>query len=108
MWRLWTKTGKPRKDADAKKDLQLSIYAIAAKEIFEMNPLRLVFHYLQNNQRQETTRDTKQLEEAQKSVQETAADIRAGEFEATPGFQCRACTYKPICPAHEEALTAGA
>jgi DNA helicase-2/ATP-dependent DNA helicase PcrA len=102
------KTGKPRKDADAKKDLQLSIYAIAAKEIFEMNPLRLVFHYLQNNQRQETTRDTKQLEEAQKSVQETAADIRAGEFEATPGFQCRGCAYKPICPAHEEALTAGA
>jgi DNA helicase-2/ATP-dependent DNA helicase PcrA len=101
------KTGKPRKDADAKKDLQLSIYAIAAKEIFELNPIRLVFHYLQNNQRQETTRDAKQLDEAQKSVQETAAEIRTGDFEATPGFQCRACAYKPICPAHEEALTAG-
>jgi DNA helicase II / ATP-dependent DNA helicase PcrA len=101
------KTGKPRKDADAKKDLQLSIYAIAAKEIFELNPVRLVFHYLQTNQRQETTRDAKQLDEAQKSVQETAAEIRAGEFEATPGFQCRGCAYKPICPAHEEALTAG-
>src|SRR5260221_13363834 len=49
------KTGKPKKDADARKDLQLSIYALAAKEIFEWNPTRLVFHYLQNNQRQETT-----------------------------------------------------
>src|SRR6266704_1982524 len=31
------KTGKPRKDSDAKKDLQLSIYAIAVKEIHELN-----------------------------------------------------------------------
>ena len=98
------KTGKPRKDAEAKKDLQLSIYAIAAKEIFELNPVRLVFHYLQNNQRQETTRDAKQLSEAQAMVQEAAAEIRAGEFEARPGFWCRECAYKPICPGHEESL----
>src|SRR6266850_1061833 len=69
------KTGKPRKDSDAQKDLQLSIYAIAAKEIFEWNPVRMVFHYLLNNQRQETTRNTKQLDEALRVVQETAADI---------------------------------
>ena len=74
------KTGKPRKEADARKDLQLSIYALAAKEIFELNPVRLVFHYLQNNQKQVTTRDAKQLDQAQKIVQETAADIRAKEF----------------------------
>jgi ATP-dependent DNA helicase UvrD/PcrA len=100
------KTGKAKKDADAKKDLQLSIYAIATKEIFEWNPVRLVFHYLQDNQRQETTRDAKQLDEALHVVQETAADIRAGEFSAKPGFICRTCAYKPICPAHEENLTA--
>jgi DNA helicase-2/ATP-dependent DNA helicase PcrA len=98
------KTGKPKKDADAKKDLQLSLYALAAKEIFEWNPVRLVFHYLQNNQAQVTTRDAKQLDEAQKIVQEAAADIRAGEFSAKPGFICRNCAFKPICPAHEEAL----
>lgn len=100
------KTGRAKKDALAKKDLQLSIYAIAAKEIFEWNPVRLVFHYLQNNQRQETTRDAKQLEEAQGIVQEAAADIRAGQFPARPGSACRSCPYKPICPAHEESLSA--
>src|SRR6202521_921961 len=100
------KTGKPKKDADAKKDLQLSLYALAAKEIFEWIPVRLVFRYLQNNQIQVTTRDSKQLDEAQKVVQEAAADIRAGEFPAKPGFICRNCAYKPICPAHEEALSA--
>ena len=100
------KTGKPRKEADAKKDLQLSIYAIAVKEILELNPVRLVFYYLQNNERQETTRNPKQLAEAQQIVQETASEIRAGEFVAKPGFQCRGCAYKSICPAHEEALAA--
>lgn len=99
------KTGKPKKDADAKKDLQLSLYALAAKEIFEWNPVRLVFHYLQNNQIQVTTRDAKQLDVAQKIVLETAADIRAGEFPPNPGYVCRSCAYKPICPAHEEALS---
>jgi DNA helicase-2/ATP-dependent DNA helicase PcrA len=98
------KTGKPKKDADARKDLQLSLYALAAKEIFELNPVRLTFHYLQNNQIQSTTRDPKQLDEAQKIVLEAAEDIRAGEFAAKPGFVCRSCAYRPICPAHEEAL----
>jgi DNA helicase II / ATP-dependent DNA helicase PcrA len=99
------KTGKPRKDADARKALQLSIYALAAREIFEWNPVRLVFHYLQNNQMQVTTRDAKQIDEAERIIQETAADIRAREFKACPGFACRSCAYKPICPAHEESLT---
>ena len=99
------KTGKPKKDSDAKKDLQLSLYALAAKEIFEWNPVRLVFHFLQNNQIQVTTRDDKQLAEAQKIVLEAADDIRAGEFPPNPGYICRSCAYKPICPAHEESLS---
>ena len=99
------KTGKPKKDVDAKKDLQLSLYALAAKEIFEWNPVRLVFHYLQDNQIQVTTRDAKQLDEAQRIVLEVAGDIRAGQFPPKPGFVCRSCAYKPICPAHEEAMS---
>jgi len=99
------KTGKARNTADARRDLQLSIYAIAAKEILELNPVRLIFHYLQNNEVQATTRTAKQLDEAQKTIQETAADIRAGEFSPKPGYACRTCAYEPICPAHEEALS---
>ena len=99
------KTGKAKKESEARRDLQLSIYAIAAKEIFELNPARLVFHYLQDNSRQETTRSTKQLEEAQEIVQEVAADIRARSFPAKEGFICRSCAYRPICPAHEESLS---
>jgi DNA helicase II / ATP-dependent DNA helicase PcrA len=99
------KTGKAKKETEARRDLQLSIYAIATKEIFELNPARLVFHYLQDNSRQETTRSAKQLEEAQEIVQEVAADIRARSFPAKEGFICRSCAYRPICPAHEETLS---
>jgi len=98
------KTGKAKKPADAKKDIQLSIYSIAAREILELNPVRLVFHYLQNNERLETTRDSKQLDEAQKIVQAVASEIRAGSFPPSPAFHCRTCAYQPICPAHEEDL----
>lgn len=96
------KTGKPKKPVDAKKDIQLSIYSLAAKEILELNPVRLVFHYLQNNERQETSRDSKQLDEAQRTVQEVASEIRAGSFPTRPTpYQCKSCAYLPICPAHE-------
>jgi DNA helicase-2/ATP-dependent DNA helicase PcrA len=99
------KTGKAKKETEARRDLQLSIYAIAAKEIFELHPARLVFHYLQDNSRQETTRTAKQLDEAQEIVQEVAADIRARSFAPKEGFICRSCAYRPICPAHEESLS---
>jgi ATP-dependent DNA helicase UvrD/PcrA len=99
------KTGKPQKVSEARKDLQLSVYAIAAKEILEYNPVRLVFHYLQDNERLESTRDAKQLEETLKIVQEVAADIRAGNFPPKESFGCRSCAYKPICPAFEERLS---
>jgi DNA helicase-2/ATP-dependent DNA helicase PcrA len=99
------KTGKPRKDADARKNLQLSVYAIAAKEIFEWDPVRLVFHYLQNNQIQVTTRDASQLQKAEQIIQEVASELRAGHFPAKRNFYCRSCAYKPICPAHEESLS---
>lgn len=99
------KTGKPRTERELKKDLQLGLYALAVREILELNPVRLVLHYLQNNERQETARDAKQLQEAQEVVQEVAAGIRAGSFPPNEAFACRTCAYRPICPAHEEKLS---
>ena len=99
------KTGKPRKESEIRKSLQLSIYALAAKEIFEWDPKGLVFHFLQDNSTVVTTRDAKQIADAEKIIQETAADIRAKHFPAKPGYACRTCAYALICPAHEESLT---
>ena len=97
------KTGKPKVERDAQKSLQLSIYALAAREQLDLNPARLVFYNLKSNDAVASSRDSTQLDEARQKVQEVAADIRAGEFPARPGFLCKYCEYEAICPAHEDA-----
>jgi DNA helicase II / ATP-dependent DNA helicase PcrA len=99
------KTGRPRTEEDARKDFQLSIYALAAREVLEFSPARLVFHYLQDNSRVETTREEKDLKKTRQVIAETAANIRAGQFAPDPGlFKCRNCAFRPLCPAHEQQL----
>jgi ATP-dependent DNA helicase UvrD/PcrA len=95
------KTGKPKTEQKARKDLQLGIYALAAREALELNPVRLVYHSLQNNERVTATREGKQLAEVRSTIQEVAADIRARQFPARPGFHCRSCDYRGLCPAQE-------
>lgn len=102
------KTGKPRGEDKARKDVQLSAYALAAREVFEWNPARLTFHFLQTNQAVSATRDDKQLKKVREEIQQAAADIRAGEFPANPGYACRFCDYESICPAREEGAAASA
>ena len=99
------KTGRPRTAEDAKKDSQLSIYALAATEILEFVPARLVFHYLADNSRVETSREEKDLKKTRLTILEAAANIRAGDFAPDPGlFKCRNCAFRPICPAHEQQM----
>ena len=102
------KTGKPRNEDKAKKDIQLSVYALAAREVFDWNPVRLTFYNLQTNHAVSAVRDDKKLNKVRSEIQEAAADIRAGEFPAKPGFWCKFCDYEPICPAREQGAAASA
>src|SRR5579864_832869 len=102
------KTGRPRNEDKAKKDVQLSVYALAAREVFDWNPARLTLHFLQTNHPVSATRDDKQLKKVRTEIQEAAADIRAGQFPAKPGFACKFCDYESICPAREQGAAASA
>jgi DNA helicase II / ATP-dependent DNA helicase PcrA len=102
------KTGKPRDAEKAKKDLQLSVYALAATELFDWNPARLTFYNLQTNDVASAGRDEKKLKKVRAEIQEAAADIRAGEFPPKLGFACRYCDFKSICPAQEQGAAASA
>jgi DNA helicase-2/ATP-dependent DNA helicase PcrA len=99
------KTGKPKLEPQANKSLQLSLYALAAREVLDLNPVRLVFYNLQTNSAAVTTREDKQLNQAKEIAQEAAADIRAGQFPVRPGFLCKSCEFQPICPAHEQLVS---
>jgi len=99
------KTGRPRDAKKAADDLQLSIYALAAREVLDLAPARLVFHNLVNNEAVETSRHAKALAAAKQKIAEVADRIRAGDFPAAPGFSCGYCDFKPLCPAHEQLIS---
>lgn len=98
------KTGKPRDAKKANEDLQLSIYALAAREVLELEPKRLVLYYLMSNEAVITTRDAKSLAAAKEKIAEVADQIRSGEFSPNAGFGCGFCDFKPLCPAHEQLI----
>jgi DNA helicase-2/ATP-dependent DNA helicase PcrA len=99
------KTGRPRDAKKAAEDLQLSIYALAAREVLELTPARLVFYNLVNNEAVASTRDLKSLGATKARIADVADRIRAGDFSAKPGFSCGYCDYKPLCPAHEQLIS---
>jgi DNA helicase-2/ATP-dependent DNA helicase PcrA len=100
------KTGKARAQEDADDSLQLSIYAIAAREKWGYEAERLVFYNMQENSAVVTTRYKLQLEEAKAKVVDVAERIAAGEFDAKPGYHCRLCPYRNLCPATEKPVYA--
>jgi DNA helicase-2/ATP-dependent DNA helicase PcrA len=96
------KTGKPRSQKDADGSLQLSVYALAAQEALKLKPHRLTFYCLANNQTVHTARTESDLKAVKTRVLLAADQIRQNHFPPTPGFPCKFCDYRPICPAHEE------
>jgi superfamily I DNA/RNA helicase/RecB family exonuclease len=96
------KTGRPQSQEDADDSLQLSIYALAARERWGYEARRLVLYNLAGNEAVVTHRGATDIELARKKVLETAANISAGRFGPKPGFQCRFCAYKNLCPATEK------
>ena len=95
------KTGKPKSQEDADESLQLSIYALAAREKWGYEAEQLAFYNLEENSLVITRRSDAQLQEARLKVQDVAENITEGHFEPKPGFYCRFCAYKNLCPATE-------
>lgn len=98
------KTGRPRSQKDADKSLQLSVYALAARDQMGLEPEGLVFYNLTNNQPVASVRTQKELDAVQQKILAVAEEIRRMIFSPTPGFACRYCEFVPLCPAHEEDL----
>ncbi len=98
------KTGKPRSQEDADESLQLSLYALAARDSWGKRADRLILYNLENNTPVVTTRNDAQLEEAKLRVQKAADGIANREFPAEPGYQCSYCPYRNLCPATEKVV----
>jgi DNA helicase II / ATP-dependent DNA helicase PcrA len=98
------KTGKPQSQEDADTSLQLSLYALAARDTWGKRADFLIFHNLENNTPIFTTRNDAELEAAKMRVQKVAEQVAEGKFAAKPGFHCAFCPYRNLCPATEKVV----
>jgi len=98
------KTGKAQSQEDSDESLQLSIYALAAHEKWGYHADRLVLYNLEGNSEVVTRRTDLELEAAKSRVKEVSENVAAGNFKPKPGFYCRFCAYRNLCPATEKQL----
>jgi DNA helicase-2/ATP-dependent DNA helicase PcrA len=100
------KTGKPKSQDDADESLQLSLYALAARQTQGKHADRLIFHNLENNVSVCSTRTDGELEAAKLRVQKASEGIAEGKFAAKAGYHCAFCPYRNLCPATEKVVAA--
>jgi putative RecB family exonuclease len=88
------------------RDLQLSIYHLAAKEVWGIEPQRLTLYYLLPGQRMTTTRTQADADELRRRIVTISERIAAGRFEPRQNPLCDWCDYQALCPLfrHREEL----
>jgi putative RecB family exonuclease len=79
-------------------DLQLSIYYLAAWEVWGILPQRLTLYFLLPAQPMTVTRGEGDLAATRARIAQVAAGIRAGEFEPKENRLCDWCDYQANCP----------
>ena len=98
------KTGKARDQENADESLQLSLYAIAAREKWQYTVGALIFYNLEENVPVITTRTEAQLLAARGRVEAAAQGIADGIFDTKPGMHCNFCAYRSLCPEKEKRI----
>jgi RecB family exonuclease len=98
------KTGKARDQENADESLQLSLYAIAAKEKWGYAVGELIFYNLEENVAVSTMRSEPQLLGARSRVEAAAQGIADGIFKAKLGMHCNFCAYRSLCPEKEKRI----
>jgi DNA helicase-2/ATP-dependent DNA helicase PcrA len=93
------KTGSARRAQDLQRDLQLGIYAMAAKEVFRFDPLTLSFYYLETGERVSVEKPADRLAEDRAMIRRAAEGIAAELFPARPDrVKCAGCDFRLLCP----------
>jgi DNA helicase-2/ATP-dependent DNA helicase PcrA len=84
----------------ARDSLQLQLYALAWEAEHGSQPEAVELHFLEGDVVGQVKPSARQLQRARDKVGKVAAGIRAGDFEASPGYPaCDWCPYRRICPA---------
>ncbi|HXN02303.1 MAG TPA: UvrD-helicase domain-containing protein [Candidatus Dormibacteraeota bacterium] len=93
------KTGSAKRAADLQRDLQLGVYALAAREVFHFNPLSLSYYYLETSERVTVDKPQDRLDDDRQTILKVAEGIRAELFPARPDrMKCSGCDFRLLCP----------
>jgi DNA helicase-2/ATP-dependent DNA helicase PcrA len=91
------KTGSPKKTLAKEEKLQLMIYAVAAKKVLGLNPLKLTYYYLDDGTACSFNIKEDDIENTESEIKEIMDKIKRSNFKPSPGWHCQYCDFKDIC-----------
>ncbi|MFH1855845.1 MAG: ATP-dependent DNA helicase [Candidatus Omnitrophota bacterium] len=92
---------KDKKDADKRtqQSMQMDIYALACKFMYDKLPAAVSLYFLESGVRGEAVKKENDLEKAVEKIKEVSIGIRQQRFSAEPKYNaCEWCAYCQICP----------
>jgi DNA helicase-2/ATP-dependent DNA helicase PcrA len=96
------KTGRPKSAAQLREDVQLSLYAIGAREAWEIEAPSQAYHYVLDDQKVAVPSAEIDPGWITDTVMEVGEGILSQGFEPTPSYSaCSMCDYRIACPAAE-------
>lgn len=92
------KSGKTRTQKQVDSDLQLMIYALAARDCLGIPASLLTLYFLDDNEAVSTKPTEEKMEKAKDKIIELANLVNESDFTPTPSsFVCQFCPYRKIC-----------
>ncbi len=96
------KTSRPMSPEQLRDDIQLSLYALAAREDWGLESSRQAYYFVLDDLKVPVPRSERDAEAVKDIVLEVGEGILAQSFEPTPSPQaCSMCDYRIACPAAE-------
>ena len=96
------KTGRPRTQAQLRDDVQLSLYAVAAREAWSVESSSEAYHYVLDDEKVRVPAADIDRDWIAETVARVAEGIEGQGFEPTPSVQaCGWCDYRIACPVAE-------
>ncbi|MBA3551598.1 MAG: PD-(D/E)XK nuclease family protein [Actinobacteria bacterium] len=80
------------------RDLQLSLYHLAAREVWGIEPERLTLYFLLPGERMTTFRTRHDTDQMRRRISIVAERIGAGKFEPRENPLCGWCDFQAACP----------
>jgi DNA helicase-2/ATP-dependent DNA helicase PcrA len=96
------KTSRVKPPAELREDIQLSLYALAAREDWQLDSVRLAYHYVLDDCKVDVPCGPEGPDAVRETVLEVGEGILAQQFAATPSRSaCSMCDYRITCPVAE-------